>query len=351
MPVWKGGRGFFYKQIDSFKLKMKKIVIGIILTLSLGLGFTGCNSGSRKKDAQLEKVKVAQFGEVFIYMPLYLADAKGFFREEGLQIEIINTGGDDKTFAAVIGGSATFGIADPTFVAIAKEQGQGGKVVASIVNGVPFWGIASKGNIPKITAASQLEGYSVATFASPSTAYTLQYEMFEKAGLKPDIKQGSLGSLWAMVEAGQADIALELEPNVSTAVNQGAKVLYSLAEIYGDFAMTGVTVSDETASNKPELIQRFVNALQKAETFAHAYPDSVSYFAGKRFPNIDKTINASAVNRIISAGTFPKNVIISTKAWENAIRLRQKAGDIKSIETAMSVLDMSFARKAIENIK
>lgn len=62
------------------------------------------------------------------------------FAQEGIQIEIVNTTGDDKTFAAVIGGSATFGIADPTFVAIAAEKGFKGKVIASIVNGVPFFG-------------------------------------------------------------------------------------------------------------------------------------------------------------------------------------------------------------------
>jgi NitT/TauT family transport system substrate-binding protein len=331
--------------------KVRITTIGIVLTLISGLLFTGCNSRGVKKEAQLEKVKVAQFGEVFIYMPLYLADVKGFFREEGLQTEIINTGGDDKTFAAVIGGSAAFGIADPTFVAIAKEQGQGGKVVASIVNGVPFWGIAKNSNIPEITDATQLKDYSVATFASPSTAYTLQYDMFEKAGLKPNIKQGSFGALWAMVEAGQADIALELEPNVSTAVNQGAKVLYSLSEVYGDFAMTGVTVSDETAKNKPELVQRFVNALQKAEKFAHTYPDSVAYFAGQIFPDIDKTVSANAVKRIIGTNTLPENVIISNEAWEKAIKLRWNAGDIKSVEAAMNVLDMSFAQKAVNEIK
>lgn len=323
-------------------------VIGVLLTVSL---LTGCNSGSKKTEIKLETVKVAQFNEFFLYMPLYLAEVKGFFAEEGLKIEIINTGGDDKTFAAVIGGSATFGIADPTFVAIAKEQGQGGKVIASIVNGVPFWGIAKNQEIPEITDVKQLKDYRVATFASPSTAYTLQYDMFEKAGLKPNIKQGSFGTLWAMVEAGQADIALELEPNVSTAANQGGKVLYSLAEVYGDFAMTGVTVSDETAANKPESVQHFVNALQKAELFAHAYPDSVTYYAGRLFPNIDKTVRANAISRMIGVNTLPENVIISEEAWEKALRLRQQAGDIKSLEKVKSVLDMSFAKKALENIK
>jgi NitT/TauT family transport system substrate-binding protein len=234
------------------------------------------------------------------------------------------------------------------FVAVAKEQGMGGKVIASIVNGVPFWGVAKNLAIPEITDPAQLKGYSVATFASPSTAYALQYDMFEKAGLKPNIKQGAFGTLWTMVEAGQADIALELEPNVSIAANQGGKVLYSLAEVYGDFAITGVTISEETAVKKPELVQRFVNALQKSVQFAHTYPDSVAYYAGKLFPDIDKTVSTNAINRIISTNTLPKNVVISDEAWEKAIKLRFDAGDIKSLETAKSVLDMSFAKKTIK---
>ena len=223
--------------------------------------------------------------------------------------------------------------------------------IASIVNGVPFWGVTKNNAITEITDAAQLNGYSVATFASPSTAYTLQYDMFEKAGLKPNIKQGAFGTLWAMVEAGQADIALELEPNVSIAANQGGKVLYSLAEVYGDFAITGVTISEEIATKKPELVQRFVNALQKSMQFSHTYPDSVAFYAGKLFPDIDKVVSTNAINRVISTNTLPENVVISEEAWKKAIKLRQEAGDIKSLETAKSVLDMSFAKKAVENTR
>jgi len=329
--------------------KKSIIAIGTIALVAISVALSGC--GKKQDDSKIETVKVAQFNEFFLYMPLYLANAKGFFAEEGLKIEIINTGGDDKTFAAVIGGSAMFGIADPTFVAVAKEQGMGGKVIASIVNGVPFWGVAKNSAIPDIKEPAQLNGYSVATFASPSTAYTLQVDMFEKAGLKPNIKQGSFGTLWTMVETGQADIALELEPNVSVAANQGGKVLYSLAEVYGDFAITGVTVSEETATKKPELVQRFVNALQKSETFAHTYPDSVVFYAGKLFPDIDKTVSANAINRIISTNTLPNSVVISEEAWEKAIKLRFDAGDIKSLETAKGVLDMSFAKKTVDSAR
>ena len=51
-----------------------------------------------------------------------------------------------------------------------EEKGQGGKVIASVVNGVPFWGITTNPKIPEIKDGKQLNGYSVATFPSPSTA-------------------------------------------------------------------------------------------------------------------------------------------------------------------------------------
>ena len=323
---------------------MKKLIT-VIFAVALVL-LNGCNT-SQKQTQEIDKIKVAQFGEVFIYMPLYLADIKGFFKEEGIEIDLISTGGDDKTYAALISGSAIFGIADPTFAAIAAEKGKKGKVIASVVNGVPFWGVTKGEKVPMITSPEMLKGYSVATFPSPSTAFSLQSKMFSDAGLEPNIKQAAFGSLLPMLEAGNVDIALELEPNVSTAIkNSNAKVVYSLADIYGDFAITGVTVLENTLDEKPELVQRFVNALQKAETFAHTYPDSAAYYATKKFPDLDKEIVNDAMARIIESNTLPSSVVISDEAWEKAIKLRYDIGDLKDLEGAKNILDMTYAKKA-----
>lgn len=121
-----------------------------ITLLSLGLlMFSSCTTGEIKTaNARQETmgrrkpVTIAQFGHMFLYLPLYVAQVNGYFTDEGLDAKIISTGGDEKTFAAVISDNAQFGVADPTFSAIAKERGNGGWVVASVVNGVPFWGIA-----------------------------------------------------------------------------------------------------------------------------------------------------------------------------------------------------------------
>ena len=325
--------------------KIKVIALLLILSFSFGFGHQSSHGLPQNQD-HLEKVKVAQFADVFLYMPLYLADDKGFFKEQGLSVDIVSTGGDDKTFAAVISGDVQFGIADPTFVAIARAKGQPGKVIASIVNGVPFWGVAKNSEVPEIKEPQQLEGFTVATFPSPSTAFTLQKQMFEAAGLKPQIRQAAFGALLPLLEAGAVDIALELEPNVSTAVKQGARVVYSMAEMYGDFAITGVTTSETLIAENPDLVQKFVNAIQQAESYAHANPDATADFALKRFPNLDPVVVEQSLKRIIDSKTLPKGTVISKEAWEKACQLRVDAGDLPAIDE--EALDNTFAQKAME---
>ncbi|HKR06145.1 MAG TPA: ABC transporter substrate-binding protein, partial [Bacteroidia bacterium] len=210
------------------------------------------------KTSTLQKITIAQTGDFFLYAPLYIALDGGYFRKNGLDVSIISTGGDEKTWAAVLGKNASFGIADPTFIAISDERGIPGRVIASIVNGVPFWGITMNSSIKEVQSPQDLNSYSVATFPSPSTAYTLQKKMFLDAGLKPNIKEGAFGTLLYMLQSGKVDIALELEPNVSQASSNGAKVLYSLAKLYGDFAITGLTTTPELLKSDTALAKKVV---------------------------------------------------------------------------------------------
>ena len=315
----------------------KKIILIVIIVLGGLLGLFLFLKTSNQPSS-IRTIKVAQFGDVFIYTPLYLADAKGFFEEEGLRIELINTGGDDKTYAAVISGSAIFGVAYPVFAAIA---------LGGIVNGVPFWAITKK-DIPPITDGKMLQPYSVATFSAPSTAYTVQKKMFQDVGLNPNIKQGAFGGLIPMLDAGQADIALELEPNVSTAIANGAKDVYSFAKIYPEFAFTGITTSLETIEKEPELVQHFINAITKAEQYAHQYPDSTAYYMCKLYPDIEESIIHNAVKRMVESNSLPQNAIISNDAWKAAVEIRYELGDIKSPNKTDVVLDMSFANNSLK---
>jgi len=78
---------------------------------------------------------------IFLNAPLYIAKDAGLYSKRELDVSLVSTRGSEKTWAAVTSGNASFGVADPTFVAISDARGQPGTVIPSVVNGVPFWGI------------------------------------------------------------------------------------------------------------------------------------------------------------------------------------------------------------------
>lgn len=301
-------------------------------------------------DSQPQKLKpvtIAQFGHVFLYMPIYVAAKKGFFKEEGLDVKLVSTGGDEKTFTAVITGNAQFGVSDPTFTAIARERGQGGKVVAAIVRGVPFWVVTFKKDIQKLKTADEFKGRRIATYTAPSTSYAVMKKVLQNDGKKIDAKivQGAFGTLLALLRANQADMALDIEPVVSIATSEGARIVYSPATTLGDFAFTGLTVSDDYMKKNPEDVQKAVNAISRAMNYIQKDFEGAVKVACEDFPEVKESVVREALKRLISEGTIPKSPLLPEKAWNNSIALRKEIGDLKGSGAYKENVDMRFAEK------
>lgn len=275
-----------------------QLVLLVVVIIAIAAASIFYIQRSKDEDPR-RKITIAQAGDFFLYAPLYIAIDAGLFAKNGLNVNLVSTGGDDKTWAAVVSRSASFGVADPTFTAVSTSRGEPGRVVASIVNGVPFWGITNNQSI-KINSPKDLASYTVATFPSPSTAYTLQRKMFADAGLSPKIREGAFGTLLSMLSAGQADIALELEPNVSQAALGGSKVVYSMPEIYGDFAITGLTTTPKLIEEDPDLVQSVVCSIQLALDFIRSNRPQTLAFLKTRFPEIKPEVAEAALNSTLS---------------------------------------------------
>lgn len=325
---------------------MNKITLSIVAIVVLAVIGFFIYQQSPKQPQTLEKITIAQAFEVFLYAPLYVAQEKGFFKNEGLDVTITTAGGDEKAFAALLSGDAQFAVGDPTFVAVSGEKGQPGRVVAAVLRGVPFWGVAKKSSIGTIANPSGLNGYSVATFPSPSTAYVLQKKMFQAANIKSNIKETAFGSLLVALDAGAVDIALELEPNVSTAVKNGDHIVYSLNDYYPEFAITGMTALPRYVEQNPETTQKAVNALQKAMTYIRQHPNEVADFLITKFPDVPKDIAENAVQNMIKAGVFPNDTVITKAGWEAAIQARLDVGDLKSAAPYENYVITNFSERA-----
>ena len=292
-------------------------------------------------------VTIAQFGDLLLYLPVYIASDEGLFAKHGLDVHIVSTGGDDKTYAAVISANADFGLADPTFVAIAQEKGQSGKVVALLINGMPNYGVALTPDKPVIKDPSELKGRTVATVPAPSTSYALMKKLYERANLLPSIRQVAPSALVPALQAGEADYALLIEPWVSGVVQSGGHVAFSLTDYFPEFALTGLTTNMKMIQQHPSTVKNVVLALTEAVQVFYTNEERTLRVAVKHFPDEKPDQLKAGIIRMRADKIYPRILTVTDKAWNAAVQLRRDTGDLtKPPQPMVEYVDNSFAQEA-----
>ena len=87
----------------------KKIVCLIMIILVIALAIFAVARISKKNSGDLKKVTVAEVAHSVFYAPQYIAHGLGYFKEAGLDVDIVLTSGADNVMAAVLSGDADIG--------------------------------------------------------------------------------------------------------------------------------------------------------------------------------------------------------------------------------------------------
>jgi len=295
-----------------------------------------------------EKVTIAQFGQekILLYLPLYVAMEEGLFAKRGIDIDLKFAGNDDQVFAAVVGGSADFGVGDPAFVAIAKERKGPGKVVALLVSKLGLSGYTNK-NIEPITDIKKLDGLRVSSFPQPSTTYTLLFEMKRAAAPKMHVVSVAFGAEMAALAGKQVDLAVSLEPTASIAEDKGYKIIFDVEKFTDPQAITGLTTTEDVIAKNPEMVQKVVSAVNEAMNVLHTQPDVAQRVAKKLFPNLKESVVTAAINRILAKNIYPETVVITDEYWQRTLKTRIDSGELKAAQALGVAVDNRFAEKAV----
>lgn len=297
--------------------------------------------------AEKEKVVFAQFGQekFLLYLPLYIAMEEGLFAKRGLDVDLKFAGNDDQIFAAVMAGGADFGVGDPAFVAVSKEKGGPGKVIALMITKLGLSGYTNKPDLGEIKDLKQLNGLRISSFPQPSTTYTLLSEIKKTA---PDLQivQAAFGAQLATLEAGKVDMAIDFEPMVSVAEDKGYKIVLDVEKYTEPQAVTGITTTEDVIKNKPEAVQKTVDALQEAMTLLYTDHQVAMRTAKKLFPNLKESVIKAAIDRMLAKEMYPKSVVMTDDYWQRSLKTRMDSGDLKKAQSTDMAVDNSFAMKA-----
>lgn len=231
-----------------------------------GAGETAAGAADEKTSAKdLRKVSIQIDGSaVPYYAPLYLAQEKGYFAEQGLDVEFYYAAAADivKNVAA---GNVEFGFPNADAVVAAKAQGIPVKVVHTTYQ--EGLGAIIFGSDSGITTPADLKGKKVAVTSMGSANYFQLQAAMESAGLSINDVQVEIvgtGAILTALTEGQVDAIVFSKLRTIELNNAG----YAASEITCDQFLPSfgniVVAGDKLAAESPEVVDGFCKALNQS---------------------------------------------------------------------------------------
>jgi NitT/TauT family transport system substrate-binding protein len=215
--------------------------------------------------------------------PLHLGVAKGFFKEQGLDVQVINTTGGAAAVPGVVSGQFDFAFGNVVSLIVARSQGLELKAIAegnssTGVQGKDFGGVVVPKDSP-ITSAAQLSGKTVAVNNLKNVGDTTIRASIRKAGGDPskvNFVELAFPDMPAAVANKRVDAAWIVEPFFTVAQDQGARVIASnFVDAAPNMTVATYFTAQQTLDEKPELATRFTAAVKKSLQYAQENPDEV----------------------------------------------------------------------------
>lgn len=249
--------------------------------LALGLSSMGALAAPTTACAQKSlDASVAFYPGALISLPAFIAKDRKFFEANGLTVELVPVSTGPAMTSAVASGSVTFVNNSWDNLLTAVEQGLPVRgVLGSTVN-VPFAFIARKGlAMPHLkdgypAVIKDLVGKKWGVLALGVSVQFMEELLLIDAGFKPDdvtfLAVGLPNTARPALQRGTVDTYLSIEPLPSiVAAKQEGTVILNLAEnqgpkIFQDLGYNGWWASNATIKDKPEVVSRFVKAMEDA---------------------------------------------------------------------------------------
>jgi NitT/TauT family transport system substrate-binding protein len=301
-------------------------------------------SGGTPASLAAEKVTVGVGGvALMVYLPTVLAKAKGYFAEEGLDVEILDIkGGGSQAASALIGGSVDFSANAIDHAIKARTRGKDLIAVHSHVR-LPVMGLVVankyKGEIKSI---ADLKGRPLGVTSPGSQTHMVLGYLLAKSGVKADEVKivGAGGNTMPLaLEKDSVHAGMMVDPFFTVFLKQGKG--YALVDMFtskgtvdamgGEVQGTTLLTRPDVIARRPATVQKMVNALVRAnklivassgEELAKALPRELSgdpklyaesfEHAREAFP-ADSLVSREGVARVIETMRVFEAVPAGTK--------------------------------------
>ena len=329
---------------------MKKSLIAVfaaaLAALAIPFSLAGCGGSG-------EVLKINEVTHSVFYAPMYLADALGYYEEEGFEVEFTNGGGADNTMAAVLSGSADVGFCGPEAALYIARGGSSDspKVFGQLTKRDGSFLVA---RTPEPDFKwSDLEGKEILAGRKGGVpAMTFEYvieELGVNASLNYDV---DFNYMTAAFESGIADYCTMFEPTASDYEAEGkGYIVASVGEQSGEIPYTCFAAKESYINENPEKIEGLLRAVTKATKFVMENDAAtVAEYLAPYFDGTSEESLANSVQAYKDIDAWVANMAMEEAAFTRLQDVIENSGELERRVDFDELILTDVAQKVYEEV-
>lgn len=334
---------------------MKKYISLLVVVLMVAsLLLAGCE----QKTTEKQDVRLVEVTHSIFYAPQYVAIEKGFFEEQGLNVELTNGGGADKCMAALVSGEADIAFMGPEASVYVYLQGREDQPVnfAQLTQRDGSFIVGREAD--DSFSIEKLKGKTILGGRKGGVPLMALEYVLKQNGLTPgtdldvrtDVQFDMMAGAFA---SGEADYTTLFEPLASTFEQQGnGYVLASVGEMAGYIPYTCYSSLESYMKKNPEVVQGFANALYKGMVWVEEHTaEEVAEAILPQFADSDVKFIAKIVQTYKDLDTWNPDLVLGEDGYNRLIDIMKTAGEIEEGAPYEEIQTPDFAVKAKQNYK
>ncbi|WP_210505790.1 ABC transporter substrate-binding protein [Naasia sp. SYSU D00057] len=315
---------------------------------------SGTGAGGSEAPADADHITIQlDYQPRGLHSPLFVADAKGFFADEGIVVDDILTGTSSGDTLRLVGqGQGDFGVSDLPTLVVARSQDIPVKALLATNQHSPL-AMCTKAERFTLETPDDLKGLKVGVQASGST-YIFYKALLAANGLSQD----DLTEL-TVTPPYESYLVTDQVDTVPCYTDAEVPILQKAAgelsilhgsdfgyDVYG----TGIFTTDEMIESNPDLVQRFTNAYLKALEYTIDNPEEAAQILADSNPELSDNValyteqlQADIDDTFTSEDTEENGLgTMTDEVWQGTIDLLFEQGVITTEPTVDDVRDATF---------
>ncbi len=236
--------------------------------------------------------------------PVYVGKAKGFFKEQGIEVKIAQGRGSTDAITKMAAGHSDIGSAD--IVALLAAKANNDVPVTGVMNlfsQAPYAFFSLEKN--NINSVKDLVGKQVASSPFTSSNVFFPYMMKSNGVEEKQVNhiKANPGSLAPMLLNGSTDAITSWVTDTATILNQAEKVglkvkIMPWHTVGLNIYSSSIVASDKFLTERPEVAKKFLIALKKAVEYTWANPEEAGAIVHDLVPEVDGEVAGNTIKSI-----------------------------------------------------